>query len=215
MKRMSSIFKILSYLSLIPTLIAGARGNALAQSSPNNFTTFTEWCENQNNLSSDTRHTVEVLLEYAETQECDRADEILDAMEKLQLGGMKIVNVEPISTLTNLSELVLSFNEIEDIQPLSTLTQLTWLNLAENKITDVQPLATLTNLTGLSLLSNQITEVEPLSSLTGLELLHLQFNQITTVESLSTLTNLEVLNLFSNPLLEQRCPVQPNSICQF
>jgi len=80
-------------------------------------------------LSPEAKHTVEVLLEEAETTDCDAADGKLSGLTKLDL----------------------SDNSISDLQPLQSLTKLTDLDLDDNSISDIKPLASLTNLTGIEL----------------------------------------------------------------
>jgi internalin A len=216
MRRLMLSFRLFLGSSLLSLMTVGNLVDGIAaQPNPSTFERFADWCENKEKLPLETRHTVEVLLAEAGSQECDRADEILGNLTELQLSGHEIVDVKPISTLTNLTDLALSFNQIAEIKPLSVLTNLRWLNLAGNKITDVESLSKLTNLTGLSLHSNQIVDIQPLSRLTKLNILHLQYNQIVNIDSLSGLKNLEWLNLGGNPLAKPICPVKPETICQF
>ena len=96
---------------------------------------FVDWCLNKAKLTSATRHTVEVLLQQAKTQDCDQADRYL-------------------STHTIL---VLSNNQITDLKPLSSLTRLTYLYLSDNQITDLKPLSSLTHVAALYLQNNPLT----------------------------------------------------------
>ncbi|MGB3641080.1 MAG: leucine-rich repeat domain-containing protein [Rivularia sp. (in: cyanobacteria)] len=84
--------------------------------------TFTEYCQEKSTLPKETKHTVEVLLEKAGTQDCQQANQRLSNLTSLSLGFKKIVNLQPLSSLSNLTFLNLGGNEIEDIQPLSNLT---------------------------------------------------------------------------------------------
>ncbi|MEG4518135.1 CHAT domain-containing protein [Microcoleus sp. AT9b-C5] len=198
-------------------------GSAAAPN-PQTFETFADFCTNKENLPPETRHTVEVLLSKAKTQECDRAqktltnltelslirNQIVDIkplskftnLRKLNLSLNKITDVQPLSGLTNLRFLVLNFNQISDVKPLSGLTNLTELFLEANQIVDVKPLAGLTNLTGLSLASNQIVDVTPLSRMTELNFLYLSGNKIVDVKPVSGLTNLILLFLASNQIAD-------------
>ncbi len=109
-----------------------------------------------------------------------------------------ISNITPLSGLTNLDTLDLSYNIISDVSTLSGLTNLTYLNLRSNEISDVSVVSNLTNLTTLWLYSNSISDVSALSGLTSLEQLYLHDNSISDVSPLSGLTNLEVLWLDNN-----------------
>ncbi|MEG4440975.1 CHAT domain-containing protein [Microcoleus sp. AT9_B5] len=198
-------------------------GSAAAPN-PQTFESFADFCTNKENLPPETRHTVEVLLSKAKTQECDRAQQTLTNLtelslirnqivdikplskftnlRKLNLSLNQITDVQPLSELTNLRFLVLNFNQISDVKPLSGLTNLTQVFLEANQIADVKPLAGLTNLTGLSLASNQIVDVTPLSRMTELNFLYLSGNKIADVKPLSGLTNLILLFVASNQIAD-------------
>ncbi len=191
---------------------------------PKTFESFGDWCTNKEHLTPQARHTVEVLLSKAKTQECDRAQKTLANLTELSLIRNQIVDTKPLSTLTNLKKLNLSSNQITDLQPLSGLTNLRFLTLNFNQISDVKPLSGLTNLTelfleanqivdaspltgltnitGLSLASNQVVDVTPLSRMTKLEFLYLGNNQIKDVKPLSALSNLLLLFIESNQMAD-------------
>ncbi|PPJ63697.1 leucine-rich repeat domain-containing protein [Cuspidothrix issatschenkoi] len=182
--------------------------------------TFTEWCEQKASLPQETRHTVEVLLKvaktqnFAEAQNCSQANQTLTQLTELNLHDNQISDTAPLSTLTNLTTLFLSENQINDIKPLSNLTNLTILGLWRNQISDIKPLSNLTELTNLSLSENQISDIKPLSNLTNLTELLLNKNQIRDTAPLSNLTNLTYLDLWQNPLTSKQCPLYPESICK-
>ena len=73
---------------------------------------FAQWCQQKSSLPAATRHTIDVLLKKAGTNNCQTAD----------------------SKLTSLTELNLYSNQISDIKPLAGLTQLTNLFLKSNPI---------------------------------------------------------------------------------
>jgi internalin A len=176
--------------------------------------TFADWCLNKNNLSVETLHTINALLQEAKTQDCHQAEKLLSTNTKLSLENRQITDLRPLSTLTNLRELSLenipegrsplSKNKISDLTPLSTLTKLTKLTLRNNQIVDITPLSTLTTLTYLSLDNNQIVDIKPLSTLTTLTYLSLYKNQIADLRPLSTLTKLTILSLDNNEIADLR-----------
>ena len=59
-------------------------GNTLASQ---NGKTFADWCENKERLTTEARHTVEVLLEG--DKDCDRADRRLADLTSLYLSNKK------------------------------------------------------------------------------------------------------------------------------
>ena len=130
----------------------------------------------------------------------------LTNLRELVLSFNQITDVEPLSGLTNnnLRILALRGNQITDVSSLSGLTNLRELWIDDNAITDVRPIMDLTNLRGLILDDNQITDVSSLAGLTNLRSLDLRRNQITDVSSLSGLTNLRSLSLSGNQITDVR-----------
>ncbi|WP_017663713.1 leucine-rich repeat domain-containing protein [Baaleninema simplex] len=106
------------------TVIA-CHDSVLAQSNSQEYQIFADWCRNREQLTPEARHTVEVLLEEAETLECDRAEEILADRTQLWLGDNSIEDLTPLASFTHLKELILISNPIEDLTPLANLTN--WL----------------------------------------------------------------------------------------
>ena len=85
-----------------------------------------------------------------------------------------------------------------DLSPLSVLTELREINLNDQKVRDLSPLADLTNLEVLTLLFNDVEDLSPLANLTNLETLTLVGNQVRDLSALTDLTNLDILNLDLN-----------------
>lgn len=164
-----------------------------AATTTNTFDRFGDWCLTQKTRSQAQQHTIQILLEQAKTQDCQKAEQILSNTPQLNLGNRQIQDISPLSTLPNLTSLDLSFNQITDLKPLAKLTRLNFLLLAGNQIRDVKSLSSLTRLTYLVLEKNQIQEVSPLASL----------------------TQLRTLILLANPIATKHCPVRPATICIF
>jgi internalin A len=178
--------------------ILALSGNGLsakaAETQPGNSRrTFADWCRQKDSLSPEAKHTVEALLEYAETTECDAANQKLSSLMFLSLENNSISDLKPLESLTNLNVLWLGSNQISDIKPLKSLTNLNVLFLDNNQISDIKLLESLTNLTVLWLNNNQISDTKPLKSL----------------------TNLIELNLSGNPITPKTCPLKRESICHW
>jgi hypothetical protein len=105
-----------------------------------------------------------------------------------------------ISSLVNLTYLILYNNSLTDIGNLSSLVNLTSLNLAYNSLTDIGNLSSLVNLTYLILAYNSLTDIGNLSGLVNLTYLNLAGNSLTDIGNLSGLVNLTYLNLAGNSL---------------
>ena len=104
--------------------------------SPSLGSSFREWCLQRTSLSAEARKTVEVLLVQAGTSDCEQANNNLSSHTELNLNGNQIIDVSPLSGLTNLSWLFLAGNQIKDVSPLSGLTNLSLLILHYNQITE-------------------------------------------------------------------------------
>nr|WP_293092184.1 hypothetical protein [Okeania sp. SIO2F4] len=51
----------------------------------NNYTTFQEWCENKANLPEETKHTVNLLLEEVDTEDCNVANQQLSSTDRISI----------------------------------------------------------------------------------------------------------------------------------
>src|SRR4028118_1076586 len=63
----------------------GLSAKAAETRSSNSRRTFAEWCRQKADLSPEAKRTVEVLLQKAETTECDAADRELSSLTELDL----------------------------------------------------------------------------------------------------------------------------------
>jgi internalin A len=199
--------------------------------------TFAQWCQNQKSFITAIRKTIDVLLQTANTTDCQLADTKLQSLTELNLNFRGLTNIEPLASFYNLNKLYLLGNDIWDLRPLAKLNNLLELDLGINGVQDIEPIGDLTNLTTLNLAgnqvrgtgvlsglsklnilslgSNQISNVNSLADLQNLTQLYLYSNQITDIQALSKLKKLTLLNIHANPILEKDCPVQPISICHF
>lgn len=148
----------------------------------------------------------------------------LPALEKLTLSGCSLSTAEPLSGLTQLRYLDLSYNTIGNLTPLVGMTQLTelylqhcavsgldalaglselqTLNLSYNAVADVTPLASLKSLFRLNLSNNRLTSLDPLGNLTALSELDASHNSLTQVTALVGCIGLKELDLSSNQLTD-------------
>ncbi len=109
-----------------------------------------------------------------------------------------ISDFSPITGLTQLTDMNLSFCNISDVSFVSGLTQLTWLDLGKNSISDISALANLKQLNQLYLWGNRISDVSPLAELKKLTHLYLGNNSISDISPFAKLTQLTGLYLSSN-----------------
>ncbi|MDJ1174156.1 CHAT domain-containing protein [Roseofilum capinflatum] len=183
------------YLSTLCTVVVSGLwvGFPLGSSSVAQVRSFQDWCEDSR-ISPSQKHTVSVLLQMAETSDCGEAQQVLGEFISLDLVNREIEDIAPLSSLTHLKGLNLSFNQIRDITPLGNLSQLSFLLLSGNKIEDITPLGNLSQLSYVILDRNQIRNLPP---------------------SFPNLRQLTALDLQNNPLVEKKCPVTPATVCLF
>src|SRR4028118_516790 len=93
---------------------SGLSAKAAETRSGNMRRTFADWCRQKADLSPEAKHTVEVLLQKAETTECDAADRELSSLTELFLYGNQIRDIKPLESLNNLTKLGLDNNQIRD-----------------------------------------------------------------------------------------------------
>ena len=168
-------------------------GFPLGNSSVAQVRSFQDWCEDRS-ISDAQKYTVSVLLQMAETSDCGEAQQVLGEFISLDLINREIEDIAPLSSLTHLKGLNLSFNRIRDITPLGNFSQLSFLLLSGNQIEDITPLGELTNLSYVIVDRNQIRNLPP---------------------SFPNLRQLTALDLQNNPLVEKKCPVTPATVCLF
>jgi internalin A len=73
---------------------------------------FAQWCQQKSSVPAATRHTIDVLLKKAGTNDCQTADSKLTSLTELNLSSNRISDVKPLAGLTNLKVLALVSNPI-------------------------------------------------------------------------------------------------------
>ncbi len=114
-------------IGLLTSLILAIAHQVVYSQAKNNspqYQTFEELCFNKDNLTPETRHTVEVLLEVARTKEYNTAQSVLEQNPELLLEDRQITDVSPLANFTNLIKLELNKNQITDVSPLANLIKL-------------------------------------------------------------------------------------------
>jgi internalin A len=74
----------------------GVSAKAAEVRSGNMRRTFADWCRQKASLSPEAKHTVEVLLQKAETTECDAANQKLSILTELALNNNEISDIKPL-----------------------------------------------------------------------------------------------------------------------
>ena len=120
----------------------------------------------------------------------------------LYLGDGSITDLRPLSGLTNLWGLNLSYNDIANIAPLAGLTNLTELYMQGNRISDLSPLAGMSDMSILMLYNNRISNVAPLAGMAKLSELDFGFNNVKSVAPLAWMSGLRHLYFNGNPIAD-------------
>ena len=133
-------------------------------------------------------------------------------LQVLNLRGLWLDNIWPLSELTALTELNLEENSVYDIRPLMGLVNLRKLNLSLNPVGEMRLLAGLPNLTELTFSQGGITapsgypfgisNLNQFAELVNLQFLDLSDNRIIDLTPLTGLKNLEFLNLSDNRIID-------------
>ena len=108
------------------------------------------------------------------------------------------INIDLLSSLTQLKQIYFKYCNIKDISPLSKLNSLEIISLWGTKIIDVSPLSMLINLTELDISDNNIRDISPLKNLTSLKKLNIHGNYISDISVLENMKKLNKIDLRKN-----------------
>ncbi|MEM7578495.1 MAG: hypothetical protein AAF316_01360 [Cyanobacteria bacterium P01_A01_bin.80] len=82
----------------------------LNQNQSFNYSSFSDFCFHKDELPAETRHTVEVLLKVAGTDDYLEAERVLLDETKLHLCDREIIDLSPLASLNILTDLNLLEN---------------------------------------------------------------------------------------------------------
>ncbi|GMQ59688.1 hypothetical protein AN1V17_40880 [Vallitalea sediminicola] len=128
-------------------------------------------------------------------------------VDSLDLSNNKIDNI-PKLDLPKLRILDLSGNNIKDIQNISNIITLEDLVLSDNKIDNIGELTKLPNLILLDLNLNYLSSIDGIENLKTLKSLLIGGNDINNINNIKYLSNLEDLILSDNQNIEQPIPIE-------
>jgi len=127
-------------------------------------------------------------------------------LEELHVGGCGLTNVSAFQGLTKLKRLALEENQIKDISDLSGLASLRFLKLDGNAISDITPLRGMTGLRELGLDQNHLQDTDDHSAISVLsnmkDMTDLWFNRnkISDIRALREMADLTTLNIGDNQI---------------
>ena len=125
---------------------------------------------------------------------------VLKRLSALNVIGLQVTDVSPLSNLTNLASLRLSNEPVRDVSALKSLTNLSSLDLSLTSVTDVSPLKDLKNLRSLDLHSTPVSDLSPLKDLTSLSSIELSDMPLRDISPLRNLRNLSSIYLMETPV---------------
>jgi len=150
-------------------------------------------------------HVTGIILRYTEKKIGQKNIKLLQAFPKLKvlhIVRQDIQNISPIRKLNDLLEICLSENQIQDISPLQDLNNLMDLTLDNNYIQDITPVKNLCNLISLNLNRNEIHDITPIQKLNKISHLYIAYNQIQDISPIQNFINLKFLTLAYNQIQE-------------
>ncbi|MCR3921266.1 MAG: leucine-rich repeat domain-containing protein [Firmicutes bacterium] len=124
----------------------------------------------------------------------------LTSLTRINLSYTNVANPVALGKLDKVTYFALIDTNISDISYLNEFTSLEHLTLTNNGISDIDALAGLKNLTQLNLRGNSISSLEALRGKGKIEFLNIQDNNVSDIEPLADLISLENLTLSYNPI---------------
>lgn len=123
-------------------------------------------------------------------------------LEQVSIKNGNISSLEPLATLSNLSDLVISDTNVnsDDLAFIAGLPKLTSLTLHDCGLSSISELSAATKLIRLDLSNNIIRDTSALEGMNQLEYLDLSFNALTSLESLRGMKQLAELYVSYNSI---------------
>lgn len=124
-------------------------------------------------------------------------------IEELSLRDNKqILDLEPLSKLTNLKKLDCSNTNISSLNPIRNMTKLVSLKCSKTSIATFEMMKYATSLQEVIFNNTEVSDLEPLRSFADLEKLQAVHTKISNLEPLSELKKLKELRVSDNEILD-------------
>ena len=128
--------------------------------------------------------------------ELDAKLKLVILKQRVDLSGiLEIINIEPISELSDLTWLDISGTSVEDLSPVRNLNKLQVLRANSTLVNDLSTLKYNVTLTELEVSNTTVDDLSVLASLRNLEKLNLSNTQVNRLTHLKNCPNLIALNL--------------------
>jgi len=115
-------------------------------------------------------------------------------------GDLNFQNLNPLSELSDLTEINISNTVIDDLSPLRNLNDLQKLNISGTRVTSLDALRYASSLKELNASRTRVKHIEVLAFLKNLDKINLRGSLADSLEPLSKLENLQLLNLSGLPI---------------
>ena len=128
----------------------------------------------------------------------------LTRLNTLNLTGSRFDpdDLDTLSSISSLRELILSDCALSDISALSGATMLTRLDLSKNSIRNLGAISNMSSLEELDLSNNAVVDLSDLSEVSSLRKLNVSHNSLATLSPLSTCLKLSYLDASTNLLTD-------------
>lgn len=140
---------------------------------------FIEECQKPS--SPEVQRTIEMLLNNADTTDCQAAYDTLAKQTKWSLERWGLSDLSVLTAFPALERLSLAGNNIKDLSPLTRLPKLSHLNVRDNEVTDISPLAQLEGLERLDVSQNPISDVRIVGAMKALKGFSMSQTMVTTL----------------------------------
>jgi hypothetical protein len=107
----------------------------------------------------------------------------------------RVSDLRPLTQVTGLRDLNLSFTQVSDLRAISEKTSLQRLNLHGSRVTDLSPISACPSLKSLNLIGTRVSDLAPLRHLSALETVLLDATRVSDVTVLGELGTLRRIDL--------------------
>jgi hypothetical protein len=125
-------------------------------------------------------------------------------LESLSFTETRISALGPVSSLRHLKSLKCPRNPIDDLEPLRSIQTLQRLDVNNTKIRHLKPVSSLENLKELTFSGTNVKDLAPVAALQKLEVLDFSKTKVRQIKALESLQNLKTLTCYNNKISEKR-----------
>ena len=155
------------------------------------------------NPSEIVQKTLDIFQEKLQQEDCVSTMKTLRTTNSMNIEGLNIEDISPLSEAKNLRVLLMANNKISDLSALQSLS-LRWLDVSNNPISDLDPISNMHNLETLWASSLQLSSIDALKDMKKLQYLSVENNQIVDIAGIRSIKKLKFLGLSQNAIKDFR-----------